>query len=139
MHVPQRRDHPLLVGEVVDHLDPVMQRRGFERRRPELGEARESMWVASWVRWPPDERFRLGEWPDGGRELIGFSDHVTVWTGATGHVIFQVAELFARVEWRNSPLDPDEFAYVIGGMVDQVDRFAEHTGPPLRPGGWTRG
>lgn len=129
----------MLVSEVVDHLDPVMQRRGFERRNPDLAEATANMVACSWVRDPPQERFRLGEWPDGTRELIGFSDHVTVWTGQTGHIIFQVAELFARVEWRTSPLDADEFACVIGGMVDQVDRFADHTGPPLQPGGWTRG
>ena len=129
----------MLVGEVVDHLDPVMERRGFTRRNPELAEASANMWVCSWMRWPPDERFRVGEWPDGERDLIGFSDHVTVWTGPTGYIIFQVAEVFARVEWRKSPLDPDEFAAVIGGMVDQVDRFSGHTGPPLHRGGWTRG
>lgn len=139
VHVPQRRDHPMLVSEVIDHLAPIMERRGFERRRPELAEALPRMWVCSWVRDPPQERFRVGEWPDGSRDLIGFGDHVTVWRGEVDYIIFQVAELFARVEWRNSPLDADEFAYVIGGMVDQVDRFAGHTGPPLRRGGWTRG
>jgi len=116
------RQQPLLLSEVVHGLDEIMVRRGFTREATPLREVEAGdHWIASWLRPPPPERV-YDAFDDTGRpHRMGFADGVTVWSG--GYVIVQVAHLFARVEWRSSPLDADEFAYVIADMVATVDRF----------------
>lgn len=134
---PPRREPRFTVRDAIEALHAVLLRRGFERRDPPLNEATTDVrWVASWMRDPPEERLLDARTPDGAPLRIGGADAVTVWSDS--HVIFQVAEIFARLEWRKARLDADEFAYVVAGMVDQVDRFAPHTGPPLHRGGFTR-
>lgn len=139
MPEPSRGRTPRMsVREVVEGLHEPMGRRGFTRRQRFMAEATEDdIWVASWLREPPQDRYQDMVWPDGTPQQVGFADGVTVWSDY--YVIVQVADVFARVEWRTSRLDADEFACVVTGMVDQVDRFVAHTGPSLQRGGFTRG
>ncbi len=141
MPEPSRSRRPRVsVREVVDSLDEPMRRRGFERRNPFMAEATaDDHWVASWLRMPPEDQVRDAQWPDGESIKVGFYDGVSVWSEGHVNVGMQGNKLVAKLEWRDCDLDADEFACVVAGVVDQVDRFLRHTGPPLRPEGWTRG
>ncbi len=141
MSEPSRSRRPRVsVREVVDSLDEPMRRRGFERRNPFMAEATaDDHWVASWLRMPPDDQVRDAVWPDGESIKVGFYDGVSVWSDGWVSVGPGGNAMHAKLEWRNSPLDADEFACVVVAIIDQWDRFIPHTGPPLRREGWTRG
>lgn len=137
---PRNQPPSLSAREIIEGLEDPMGRRGFVRRNPSLAEADPSdQWVASWLRMPPDDQFRDAIHADGSETTLGFYDGVSVWSAGYVNVGMQGNRFVSRVEWRTSPLDPDEFACVVAGIVDQFDRFVPHTGPALHQGGWTRG
>lgn len=142
---PQQQRRPLrevgyTVREIVDALDEPLQRRGFTREAPVIGEATSAdRVVTSWRRDPPEDQFYDAIDRDGNAQTVGFADGVSVWSDGYVNVGPACNSMHARLEWRRSPLDPDEFACVVTAVIDQWDRFAPNAGPPLRRDGWTRG
>lgn len=114
----------LFTNEVIDSLDPVLQRRGFWRHDRGLhviepDDVRDDI-LASWMRDPPNGRF-----PEGQPIVAG--EGVSVWRAlgrsAPGYVNVGLGSMHARFEWRKTGLDPDEFAYTIDAFIGRVDDF----------------
>lgn len=135
-----RRPVPYTVREIIEALDEPLLRRGFRREPTAIREATAGDWMAAgWDRQPPADQFFDALDRDGHPQEVGFADGVSVWTGGYVNVGPACNAMHVRLEWRRSPLDPDEFACVVTAVIDQWDRFAPNSGPPLRRDGWTRG
>lgn len=130
--------HQLFVNEVVNSLDPVLQRLGFWRENRGLHVVAEEQdtsddILASWMREPPDGRYPQAQ------QVVG-ADGVSVWRtteyrSRPGYVNVGIGDIFARFEWRTTGLDPDEFAAVIEAYIRRYDNFEI---PAYLQGTWTR-
>lgn len=116
--------HRLFLNEVVDALDPVLQRLGFYREKRGLHVVEDDGGddiIASWLREPPDGRYPAGQ------KVVG-ADGASVWRtieyrSQPGYVNVGIGDVFARFEWRKTGLDPDEFAAVIEAYIRRYDNF----------------
>lgn len=100
--------HPILVSSVVDVLDHLLPGFGFERKPLGLYEATsDNVLEAGWTR---DSML-----PEYG------GDSISVWSHA--YVNVDVGGTYSRVEWRDAPLDPDEFGQVVIALVRRMDEL----------------
>lgn len=113
----------LFINEVVDGLDPVLQRLGFEREQRGLYAVEDDgdLIIASWLREPPEGRYPANQ------RVVG-ADGVSVWrtndyTHQPGYVNVGIGSTFARFEWRKTHLDGDEFAATIKAYIGRYDNF----------------
>jgi hypothetical protein len=117
------------VRALVDGVTDPLQRRGFVRRPAFLGSVApdeepgdSGRMVASWRR---DRTLAHPRGSDAHHDVIASgldADWVSVWDGGRFHI--QVGGMVLDLLWRRTPLDGDEFGYVIEQLVTAVDRFA---------------
>lgn len=112
----------LFVNEVIDALDPVLQRLGFSREPRGLHAVDDDSddIMASWLREPP-----TGRYPP--EQTVVPGEGASVWRTSgysqPGYVNVGIGGMFARFEWRNTGLDPDEFAATIEAYIRRHDHF----------------
>lgn len=126
---------PLSCHQVIAALVPVLERIGFEREERGFVEIAPNddhdLLLASWLRWPPEDRYPPGQTIIGGEGVSVWrtSDHRT-----DGYVNVGIGEMHVRIEWRKVAIDADEFAATVEAFIRRYDGFD----PPRYVQEWQR-